>query len=133
MRTRPSSGLGAALRRLLGPRRPVHRRQRIEVFGECFAMLRGQVRGVLDHAGYRAAGGVAVGHFPGFEEIGDVLLAPFRKSFLGDVRYPALAFRIRSAREALRGDDAAKEISGAVTLRAMAEAVDEVRTAIPPR
>ena len=53
--------------------------------------------------------------------------------FLRDVRHPALAFRIGSAGKALRGDDAAKEISRAVTFRAMTEAVDQIGAAIPPR
>src|SRR6266436_2786307 len=129
---RARSRLVAVLHCLPGRRwRSVHWRQRLEILRHACAILRWQLRGVFDHARHRAAGAVAVGHFPGFEEIGDVLLAPFAKSFLGDIGYPALAFRIWPAREALRGDDAAKEISGAVTLRAMAEAVDEVRTAIP--
>src|SRR6266404_3108227 len=124
------SRLVAVLRGLPGRRwRSVHWRQRLEILRHASAIFSWQLRDVFDHARHRAAGAVAVGHFPGFEEIGDVLLAPFGESFLGDVGYPALTFRIRSAREALRGDDTAKEISGAVTLCAMAENVDGVRTA----
>ena len=55
------------------------------------------------------------------------------QSLLRDVRHPALAFRIGSTCEALRGDDAAEKIARAVTLRAMAQAVDEIGAAIPPR
>ena len=71
------------------------------------------------------------GSSPGFEEIGDVLFAPFADTFLRDVRYPSLAFRIWPAGETLRGDDATEEIARAVTLGAMAEAVDEISAAIP--
>src|SRR5258707_11282504 len=86
-----------------------------------------------DHAPHRAAGAVAIGHIAGFEKIADVALAPVAESLLSDVRHPALAFGVRSAGKALRRDNAAKEISRAVALRAMAEAVDEIRTAIPLR
>src|ERR1700759_4848962 len=79
---------------------------------------------------HRTTDGVAVGRLSGLEKIGDVLVAPFRQSLLGDVRHPALAFRIRDASEALSGDNAAEEIAGAVTPRPMAEAIDQISTAI---
>src|SRR5258707_6175300 len=86
-----------------------------------------------DHGPHRAGGLVAVGKFAGFEKIADVVLAPLAGSLLRDVRNPALAFGVGPAGEALRRDNAAKEVSRAVTLRAMAEAVDEIGTAIPLR
>src|SRR5207245_11598106 len=97
------------------------------------AVVGWKLRSILDHAGHRAAGGVVIGRRPGFEEVGDVLLAPIAYSFLGDVRHPALAFRIGSPGKALRADDAAKEMAGAVTLRAMTKAVHEIGAAIPLR
>src|ERR1700751_610291 len=103
------------------PRRPFHRRQRFHVFRDGSAVLGRQLRDVSDHARHSATDGVAIGQLPGFEEISDVLRVPVAESFLRDVRHPPLAFRIRSTGEALRTDDAAKEISRTVTLRAMAE------------
>ncbi len=89
------------------------------------------MRSVLDHARHRAAGGVAIGHLPGFEEIGDVLRAPIAKPLLRDVRHPALAFWIWPAGKTPRGDDAAKKVTRAVALGAMAEAVDQIGTSVP--
>src|SRR6185437_16717121 len=75
---------------------------------------------------------VAVGRLSGFEVVRDVLRAPALQPFLRDVRHPALALRIGSTCETLRGDDAAESISRAVTLGAVAEAVDEIGAAVPP-
>src|ERR1700675_747026 len=108
------------------PRRSVDRRQCFHGLRDRCAIRRRQLRCVPDYARHRAAGGVAIGHLAGFEEIGDVLLAPLAKSFLRNVRHPALALGVRSTGEALSADDAAKEISRAVTFRAMAEAVDQI-------
>src|SRR3984893_10611735 len=116
---------------LFRPRRSLDRRQRFEICRDCGAILGRQLRGVLDDARHRAAGAIVIGGRAGFEEIGDVLLAPFGKPFLRDVRHPALAFRIWPAGEALPGDNAAEEISGTVALGAMAEAVDQIGAAIP--
>src|SRR6202041_1105431 len=115
----------------LRPRRAVHRRQQLEIFSDRRAILRTQLRDIPDHANHRATDAVTVRQLAGFEEIGDVGLAPVANSFLGDVRYPPLAFRIRSACKALHRHDAAEEIARTVTLRTMAEAVDEVSAAIP--
>src|SRR6202035_5170093 len=97
------------------------------------AIFRAQLRGVPNYPPHRSADGIAIGRLPGFEEIADVLFAPVRNALLRDVRHPALAFRIGPAGEALAGDDAAEEIARAMTLRAMAEAVDQIRPAIPLR
>src|SRR6266851_1939096 len=75
--------------------------------------------------------GVANGHLPGFEEIGDVLRAPIAKPLLRDVRHPALAFWIWPAGKTPRGDDAAKKVTRAVAIGTMAEAVDQIGTAVP--
>src|ERR1700730_10425681 len=125
--------LFVALRRLLGPRRSVDRRQRLEIFRDRRPVFRVQLRGVLDDPHHRAADGIAVRHLTSFEQIFDVLCAPLAKSLLRDIGYPTLAFRIWPAGEAVRGDDAAEKVTRAVALGAMAEAVDEVGTAVPLR
>src|SRR5260370_30130222 len=93
--------------------------------------MRRQLRGVFYHARHRAAGAVAFRHLSGFEKIRDIFRAPVSQPLLRDVRDPALAFRIGPACKSLRSNDPAEEIPRAVTLRAMAEAVDEIRAAIP--
>src|SRR3984893_14937380 len=125
--------LFVALRRLLRPRRSVDRRQRLEIFRDRRPIFGAELRSVLDHARHRAAGAVAIGHLPGFEEIGDVLRAPVANPLWRDVRHPALAFRVWPAGEALRCDDAAEKIARAVALGAMAEAVDQIGAAVPLR
>src|SRR5207248_8326317 len=126
-----AAGVDRLFGRFGGPRRSLRRRQRLHVIRDRRAVVGWKLRSILDHASHGAAGGVVIGRCPGFEEIGDILLAPIAYPFLGDVRHPALALRIGSPGEALRGDDAAKEIARAVTLRAMAEAVHEIGAAIP--
>src|SRR5450432_6867 len=123
------SGLVVALCRLPGPRRSVDRGQRFDVFRDCRAIVRAQLRGVLDDAHHRAADGIAVGRLAGFEQIFDVLCAPLAESLLGDIGYPPLAFRIWPAREALRGDNAAEKIARAVALGTMSETVDQIGAA----
>ena len=127
----PDQDLSTVL--LFRPRRSVDRRQRLDVVGDRGAIFRRELRGVLDHAHHRSAGAVAIGHLAGLEKIADVLCAPVRKSLLGDVGHPALAFRIGPARKSLRGDDAAEEIPRAVAFRAMAKTVHEIGAAIPLR
>src|SRR5882757_7533393 len=106
-----NSGLVGVLVLLLWPRRPLHRRQRLDVVRDRVAVLRTELRGVADHAHHRAAGAVAVRRLPGLQEIGNVLLAPVGSPLLGDVGHEALAFGIGPARKTLRGDDAAKQIA----------------------
>src|SRR5947208_1669227 len=96
------------------------------------ALLRRQLRRVLDDTRHRAHGLVALRQVAGLEEVGNVLHAPFGEvAFLRDVRHPTLAFGIRRAGKALRGDNAAEEIARAVALRAMTQSVDEIGAAIP--
>src|ERR1700757_3507941 len=120
MPSRSRSGLVRLL--LLRPRRSFDRRQRFQIFGDRVAILRPQLRGVLDHGHHRAAGAVAVRRLAALKKISDVLDAPVADALLRDVRHPALAFRIGSAGEALRGDDAPQEIARTVALGAMAKA-----------
>src|ERR1700732_809725 len=93
-RSSDRSGLVGLFRLLLRPRRSLHRRQRLDIFGDGRAIVRGQLGGVLDHSPHRAAGAVAIGRGTGLEEIIDVLYAPVANSLLRNVRHPALAFEI---------------------------------------
>src|SRR5207237_8249978 len=118
---------------LFWPGRALDGWQRLQVFGHASAILRAQLRCVLDHARHRTAGAVAVRHLPSLKKISDILLAPVANAFLGDVGHPTLAFRVWAAGESLRGDNATEEVPRAVTLRAMADAANQIGAAIPAR
>src|ERR1700751_4075626 len=105
MPSRSRSGLVRLL--LLRPRRSFGRRPRFQIFGDRVAILRPQLRGVLDHGDHQAAGAVAVRRLAALEKISDVLGSPVADALLCDIGSPALAIRIGSTGETLRSDDAA--------------------------
>src|SRR5262249_61526275 len=107
--------------------RPLDRRQRFEVGRDRCAILGGEFGDLAHHGGHRSADGIAVGHVPSLENALDIALRVIADSGRRDVGNPAIAaFRIRTAGEALAGDDAAETVARTVALRAMAWAVHQM-------